>query len=373
MKKDKKNYLKPKSDINKLGRIIYNFQIIDSEDVNNFYYSKIEDKLTGKLISRNIEVQCVSIKDMIQHQRLIDQSLVLYLEKISKIAEINKCKYSTSFSISYKFPTFISNIENVVLNTSTSNKPYRISEVKTLGAYTNMEYSCWNVLSNKKIQSIFKGQYSEYTSYEESHAFAQVISLFACESSRNPTTYITAPMVLELAEDLYYSKQGQVKREDQRETQKITSLKLCYKYDTQYAPLLKELKEKYKTEKEYNNQFKKLQNSQEIIDIEEEINQSNNMIEILNSKALIIRYYFSDLFPMAIDNAVSGARVTSENLNKINNKWLHQYDFGRPNINAEKNLEEKNTILKQLWEDTFPDREITELIKDWYDIELIGE
>lgn len=360
-------------DINKLGRQIYNYQS-EVDDFDKFYFSRIEDQSTGTLLSRSIEIQCVSIKDMIKHQRLIDQSLIFYLKKMDKEAKTSECIYNASFSISYKFLTFISNIESVALNTSTSDKPYRISEVKTLGAYTNMEYSCWNVLNNKKIQSVFKGQYNEHTSYEENYAFSQVVSLFACESSRNPTTYITAPMVLEVAEKFFYSTKGQIEREDKREAQKVLSLKLCHKYDNEYLPILKQLKKQCNTEKEYNDKFVKLANSKEIVNIEEEIEKSNNIIEILNNKALIIKDYFLNLFPMAIDKAVSGSRVTSDKLNQTHDsKYFHQYDLGRPNINKEKELEEKNNTLKQLWQDNFPDREITDLIKDWYDIDLIGE
>lgn len=64
-----------------------------------------------------------------------------------------------------------------------------------------MEFNCWSVLDNNKIQTIFKGKEDTFISYKEKYALSQVISLFACESSRNPTTYITAPMILELAEN----------------------------------------------------------------------------------------------------------------------------------------------------------------------------
>lgn len=336
-----KNKKANNDDINKFGRQVYNYQSKDC-NIKDFYFSRIENQLTGELISRNIEIQCISIKDMIKHQKLVDQSLMLYLEKMNKEAKNSECVYNASFSVSYKFPTFISNIESVVLNTSTSDKPYRISEVKTLGAYSNMEYSCWNVLNNKKIQTVFKGQYNKYSSYEENYAFSQVISLFACESSRNPTTYITAPMVLELAEHFYNN--------ELREDKKTSFLKLSSKLNTSLLDEEEELK------------------------VKNELAKYEKEIEVLKTRSKTIKMCFEYYFPMAIDKAVSGARVTSDKLNKINNnKYFHQYDFGRPNINKEKELEEKNSVLKQLWEDTFPDREITELIKDWYDIELIGE
>lgn len=363
-------------DINRLGRKIYNYQS-EPYDTDDFYYSRIVDKNTGKLLSRQIEIKCLSIKCLIKYQRLIDNSLCRYLETMSLNAKKDDFKYSASFSISYKFPNFISNIESIILGTSTTDKPYRTSENKTLNAYSNMEYTCWNSIDNKKIQFIFHGKYLDNLSNKEEHAFTQVISLFATEASRNPTTYITAPMVLELAENFYYSLDGQVERENSRENQKILLSKLCSKYNNEYLPTLQKLKQQCKTEKEYNDKFAKLQNSEEIIYLEKEINRSSNIIEMLNSKALIIKDYFFNLFPMAIDKAVSGSRVTSDKLNKapdnLDNKYSHQYDFGRPNINKEKELEEKNNTLKQLWEDTFPDREITDLVKDWYDINLVGE
>jgi hypothetical protein len=362
-------------DINKLGRKIYNFQSTKN-DIEGFCSNFIVNLKTKELLSRNIEIKCNSIKDMIKNQRLIDQSLCCYLKLLEKEAKTDNSTYSDSFSVSYKFPYFISNIENIVLNTSISDKPYRISEVKTLGAYSNMEYNCWDDLDNNKIKSIFKGEYKEniYFSYKEKYAFSQIISLFGCESSRNPTTYITAPMVLELAEYFFYSEKGQETREDKRELQKIISLKLCHSFDKKYLPKLKEIKQSTSSDKEYNESIKKLKFHNELDDLEEEIDKSNYTIKMLNNKSLIIKDYFLNVFPMAINKAVSGSRVTSDKLNKLNDEqYFHQYDYGRVNINIEKELEEKNANLKQLWHDAFPDKNITDLVLDWYDIKLVGD
>ena len=76
---------------------------------------------------------------------------------------------------------------------------------------------------------------------------------------------------------------------------------------------------------------------------------------------------------MAIKQAVSGSRVISDRLNETkNSKLFHNYDYGRANINKEKELETKNNTLKLLWQKEFPNKKITNLIKDWYDIELTG-
>lgn len=329
------------NDIDKLGRLVYNFQNINSEEIEHFYSTKIANKETGKLLSRHIEVECTSIKDMIKYQKLIDISLFYYLEKITKDSNKDNCIYTASFSISYKFQNFISNTENVVLNTSTSEKPYRISEVKTLGAYTNMEYSCWNSVDNTKIKSLFKGQYNHYLSSKEEHAFAQIISLFGCESSRNPTTYITAPMVLELADYFYY--------EERREDKKCLFFSLLNKSNQS------ENSEKDKME------------------IESTLNDCQEEIENLKEKSSTIKMCFLKYFPMAIKNAVSGSRGISEKLNKEKKDYFHQYDYGRANINSEKELDEKNNQLTTLWQESFPKKELTDLIKDWYDIDLIGD
>lgn len=222
--------------------------------------------------------------------------------------------YSASFSISYKFPTFISNIENVILNTSTTDKPYRTSENKTLNAYSNMEYICWNSIDNKKIQLTFHGKYYDKLSNKEEYAFTQVISLFATEASRNPTTYITAPMVLELAEVKASKVENLINGED------VTNV----------------LADLYK---QRDRIIQGMQNKCNFNDIEDII---FSIEKYANNKSLLIKDFFLKYFPMAIDKAVSGSRVTSDKLNKtFDNKYSHQYDFGRPNINKEKELEEK--------------------------------
>jgi hypothetical protein len=335
-------------DINKLGRLIYNYQS-KPNDIDDFYFSRVVDKNTGKLLSRQIEIECLSIKCMIKYQRLIDNSLYRYLEVMSFNAKNDNFIYSASFSISYKFPKFISNIENVILNTSTTDKPYRTSENKTLNAYSNMEYICWNSIDNKKLQLTFHGEYFDKLSNKEEYAFTQVISLFATEASRNPTTYVTAPMVLELAEVKASKIETLIDGEDVKDV----------------------LVDLYK---QRDRIIQGMQNKYSINDIE---NMIFSIEKYANNKSLLIKDFFLEYFPMAIDKAVSGSRVTSDKLNKIldnfDNKYSHQYDFGRPNINKEKELEEKNSVLKQLWQKTFPDREVTDLVKDWYDIDLIGE
>lgn len=328
-------------DIDKIGRKIYNCQSIKN-DFKNFYSTYIGNLETGELLSRNIEIKCSSIKDMIKNQRLIDISLCNHLERMEQQAKKDNFIYKDSFSISYKFPNFISNIESVTLNTSTSDKPYRISEIKTLGAYSNMEFNCWSVLDNNKIQTIFKGESKIHISYKEKYALSQVISLFACESSRNPTTYITAPMVLELAEYFYHG--------ERREERKELFLKLSHQL----------------AENEYSES--------DVIEMKNELNHCLEEIEILKEKSLTIKMCFERYFPMAIYKAVSGSRTTSDKLNlQKKDQYFHRYDYGRANINKEKELEEKNTIIKNLWNEAFPDRDINNLVKDWYDIELIGD
>lgn len=318
------------SELGLLGRLIYHSQIITDFDIKSFYSKKVVDEKTGKLISRHIEIECFCIKDLIKNQQLIDISLCHYLEEIYEKAKVDNTIYTTSFSLSYKFPNFISNTENIVLNTSTSQKPYRIAEVKTLGAYTNMEYNCWNNIDNNKIKLLFKGQYNKDLSDKEDYAFSQIISLFTCEASRNPTTYITAPMVLELAEYFYYYE----RREDKKEL----ALKLS------------------------QNQHQEI-----------ELNQYLTEIEILKEKSSTIKMCFERYFPMAIKNAVSGSRFISNEFNKYNEKYFHQYDNGRQNIKEAIELINKNKELTYLWKESFPDRQITDLVQDWYDIDLIGE
>jgi hypothetical protein len=134
------NFIKyfKKSTIARLGRKIYNYN--KDKDFEDFYskYIDCDDQLT--IISRNIEVSCKNVKDMIKYQKHIDIMLLEHLtvmeEKIELIEEehiFNYFKYQKpyiqSFAVSYKFindikPRFITNIESIKLSTSTSEKPY---------------------------------------------------------------------------------------------------------------------------------------------------------------------------------------------------------------------------------------------------------
>ena len=317
------------STIARLGRKIYNYNKDKDFDEFSSKYIDCDDQLT--ILSRNIEVSCKNVKDMIKYQKYIDIMLLEHLtfmeEKIELIEEehiLNYFKYEKpyiqSFAVSYKFindikPRFITNIENIKLSTSTSENPYRVSEIKTLdsksnkpmvSSYKEIDYSCWNYIDNNTLKSELKGTGIYMLSYDQKIACEQIIGMLACESSRNPTTYITAPMILELI-------------------------------DYEYANLE---------------------------------NEENKKSSIANK--IFIKY-----FPMAQDKAVSISRFISKQLDGEDPSLQHCLDNGLETTNCvliKKFIKTEKDLVKY-WHDIFPDKNINELVVDWYGIELnlLGE
>jgi hypothetical protein len=81
-----------------------------------------------------------------------------------------------------------------------------------------MEYICWDSLSNnERLCEILKGTI-QVNSHKEAYACSQILSLFTCETSRNPSCFITAPLTLELAEKEYTSAQKKHKNIDRKLT-----------------------------------------------------------------------------------------------------------------------------------------------------------
>ena len=255
-----------------------------------------------------------------------------------------------------RLDNFISNIESVVLNTSSTEKPYRSSKVATLSAYINMEHTCWNNINKQDIKQCFYGKTIK-NSIEKEYAFSQIISLFTCEGSRNPTTFLTAPMVFELAEHFYQN--------EERENKKDLLIKLSCEIR----------QDNYLTEKE--------REEKEML-----FDKYIEQIGILKDRALTIKYCFINYFPMAIKDAVPASRHTSliinEAINNVNDtqykldNYYHQYDTGRPNVPKFELLTQKTSELFAIWskevlgQEELSEQSLIDLTRDWYNIELSG-
>jgi len=200
--------------LNEYGRVIYNHKLTTQDHVLSFYENVIRESSHQYIgyINNNVNFQCSSIKEVIKCQKLVDGALNLELDFMQKCSNRDKQVYSTSFSVSYTLNNFTSSNENIKLTTKPNDiYGYRLSKIGTLTTYENMEYICWDSLSNnERLCEILKGT-SQVSSDQEAYACSQILSLFTCETSRNPSCFITAPMTLELAEKDYIASQKKYK------------------------------------------------------------------------------------------------------------------------------------------------------------------
>lgn len=134
--------------------------------------------------------ECENIADAIQYKTLVDRSII---SEINIIPKDKICNFSYT--------------NNVKLNNCTSNPEVHyfsktnglhIAKVESLSSYEKMDFTCWKGVTNFRIQEMLKGE--EVSTNEESIALSQTLSLFLCESSRNPVSFFTAPMCFELSE-----------------------------------------------------------------------------------------------------------------------------------------------------------------------------
>lgn len=161
-------------------------------------------------------IEWKNVRELISEQcfynkKLFDR-LSFLLTKSEEKPEQSKT-YTESYSLTVKFKdpseniVFASQVECIKLSATRDKMPYRVSEIKTLPAekegvggasYKNIKYQCWEYIDNSVIKKILKGKLDQQLDYDQKISCSQIIAMIVCESSRNPTSYITAPMTLEL-------------------------------------------------------------------------------------------------------------------------------------------------------------------------------
>jgi len=204
----KKRYSIEQKYLDCCGRYIYNSQDDNDEDPENIFRDNDEDNFAS--VKRNINIECASIKELIKQQKTVNKSLKLELERQQELSDEYDKKYSSSYSVSFKFESFSTNSENHLINTrSGDTHGYRLSKIGTLGTYENIQYTCWDGIDITKLKKVLKGKDAEIDE-QEALSLSQIVSLFVCESSRNPSTFLTAPMCLELAEKEFTSRKEEL-------------------------------------------------------------------------------------------------------------------------------------------------------------------
>jgi hypothetical protein len=325
------------------GRYIYNSQDDDDEDPENIFRDNDEGNFAA--VNRNLNIECASIKELIKQQKIVDKSLKLKLERQQELSDEHDKKYSSSYSVSFKFGDYTTSSENNLINTrSGDTHGYRLAKIGTLGTYENIQYTCWDGIDITKLKQALKGEDVEIDE-QEALALSQIVSLFVCESSRNPSTFLTAPMCLELAEKEFTSRKE--KLEEKKES-------LSSKKNTKLG--------------------------------KEKIEKCDDDLEQLDAdKSEIIKGFIFDYFPMVMKNATSASRHISNQINKFKNceEFAHNYDNGRADINDADKLNERTLKLIKKWdkEENNKSKEeffdsMNSIVSDWYDIDtedLLGD
>jgi len=132
-------------------------------------------------------------------KRLIYKSIFCEIQLIGK-----KYICHSTYTNSFEFPNFASNIEDHYF----SKNGLHIAKVGSLSSYAQIDFDCFNTLDNESIKYILTNGRSGTkieVNNEVSCMMSQMVSLFLCETSRNPASFITIPMCLELGEFLFES------------------------------------------------------------------------------------------------------------------------------------------------------------------------
>jgi len=339
----KKRYSIEQQYLNCCGRYIYNSQDDNDGDLENIFRDNNEDNFAS--VNRNINIECASIKELIKQQKIVNESLKLELERQQELSDEFNKKYSSSYSVSFKFSNFSTNSENSLINTrSGDTHGYRLAKIGSLGTYENIQYTCWDGIDILNLKEVLKVEDIE-VGEQEALALSQIVSLFVCESSRNPSTFLTAPMCLELAEKEFQSRKK--KLEDKKESLSLQK----------------------------NSKLGK-----------EKLKKCDEDLEQLEAdKSEIIKEFILDYFPMVMKNATSASRHISNQISKFENckEFVHKYDNGRADINDAEKLNERTLKLIKKWdkeegnkskEDFFDS--MNSIVLDWYDIDtkaLLGD
>ena len=186
MTKKRTRYDLEKEYLDCCGRYIYNSQD-ESDSTENLFRDKVTANFAA--VNRNINIKCKSIKELIKRQKTVDESLKSELETQQELSDEYNKQYSSAYSVSFQFKSFSTNSENILLNTKPDDTHgYRLSKIGTLGTYENIQYTCWDAISNAKLIKVLNNK-KVTVDEEEALALSQIVSLFVCESSRNPSAF----------------------------------------------------------------------------------------------------------------------------------------------------------------------------------------
>jgi len=303
--------------------------------------------------------------------------------------------YTESYSITAKLITsssdtvFASQVECVKLSATENKNPYRVSEIKTLPAekegvggasYKNIKYQCWEYINNSILKRILKEDLPESLNYDECISCSQVISMLICESSRNPSSYFTAPMVLDLIEYWINNYKDLIpKIEKLFKLQYSIDIVSSDEYKGNFVPSFIKLfggktallNKYHQTQNQYKENdstaysfFKVFYHKAELDDL-----------YIIEDKSKIVSIFINNLFPMVMVGAVSVSRhitnLLNENVETGRVAIKHYYDLGIPSTGQKLvHFINQEEILATLWSHCYQGASLKDLTQEWFGIDL---
>lgn len=349
------------------GRVTYNHNK-DGNETNIFRNNGLVPKLAAE-VKRSFSYDCKNISEAIFLKRIVDISI---LDEIQVIGKNDIC--NSTYTNYFIFPSFSSNIENYYF----SKNGLKIAHIGSLSSYSQINFSCFDKFSNTAIKNVLISPHTASSiDNDASLKLSQMISLFLCETSRNPTAFFTIPMCLEIGERLFETLQNKTERDIlifKNAIKDIHDNSSIYKSLT----VRKEELEKTVSVEGNNKEFKKLvkEINSKFIDIEH--------LDIhLILKSDVIKDVIINLFPMSMAKAVPASRYISNEINTklgidFNSVIHHQYDYDKGSIQDAVNLLNTERCLidayKKLIANTEDNKETVSILNDiarnWFNLEL---
>jgi hypothetical protein len=291
------------TELNYAGRIIYN---------RATEYS-VENLFIGG--SRYAHAECSNIIEAIGFIRSTNIR-ICGLITTNGISEMYHESYSTYCSIT------ITNSKNCSTQVHSNVESHAFSKPKgchkslvfALPSYVMMDFSCFDNISNSQIKKVMKGENGVDDMDNISGDLSLIISMFLCESGRNPEALITLPMCLEISEYIYDKVQT---INDINEKEELVN-------DI--------LENEYSVRLEGNTTL-------EVVDA-----QLEKALET-PTRGNITKFVIANFFPMAMQYAVRGCRYISQVIsNKIDedagdhSSIRHSYDINKGAVKEAKQI-----------------------------------
>ncbi|WP_425360635.1 hypothetical protein [Candidatus Tisiphia endosymbiont of Ceraclea dissimilis] len=294
---------------------------------------------------RSFSIRVPKISDIIIAKRWVDKSILKEMELLGD--NISCVTYSNTFGLG---AIATSNIENHYF----SKGKCHIAYIPSLQSYSSMDFTCFDSINNASLQEILTVKNKNIDGIV-SLQLSQIISLFFCETSRNPSAFLTFPMCLELAEKIYSF--------------------LRYHDEQRAKDALNEI---HNASANYQRLSAEAGGTLLFVDT------TNSLASIL--KSAIVKDVILSLFSLAMQNAVQASREISIHINAIFqqrdvaniDELNHKYDTRiRGSLaDAKKFLKLENTLIEQykkhVLQNQDPDQNINYnmIVKNWFDIDI---